>query len=239
MFQKLDKNKKIGLYSTIVFHLLVLIFLLATTINNLVREETSFVLDFTGYEELKQKERDIEIKERAQKEVDDLLSGRANVQTYRNIAVNRSGRQLKDDRFKNPSQVYEEAEALQRKLDESRRQALAEQGSDDVPATDKIEKKGGETYKGPSVVSYSLDSRRALSLPVPVYKCYSGGDVSVRVIVNRKGYVIEAEVIASASASDECIMRSAVEAARRSRFSASANASEKQIGEIVYRFIAQ
>jgi TonB family protein len=76
-------------------------------------------------------------------------------------------------------------------------------------------------------------------LPVPAYKCQGGGDVSVQISVNRKGYVVGASVIESVSSSDECLIRSAVAAAKRSRFRASTSAPEKQVGEIVYRFIAQ
>lgn len=238
------KERRIGFYSTVVFHLVVIIILLATTINNIVAEETAFVLDFTGLEEMEQRVKVEEIKVKAQQEVEDLLSGRtpSGSSSYRNVAVDRSsGRNLRDDRHKNPSQVYEEARELQRKLDESRRQALLEQGSDDVadPLSNDNSKKS-EAYKGPSVISYTLDGRKALSLPVPVYKCYGGGDVSVRITVNRKGYVVDATVIeGSSTSSDGCIVRAAVDAAKRSRFRASASAPERQIGEIVYKFIAQ
>ena len=44
-----------------------------------------------------------------------------------------------------------------------------------------------EAYQGPSVISYTLEGRKAMNLPVPAYKCMGGGDVSVSVIVNRKG----------------------------------------------------
>lgn len=237
MFEQ--KEKKVGLYATVIFHLAVAIVLLLTAIGGAVSGETAFVLDFTGQEQLEEEIRRNEIKERASREVEDLLAGRQSVR-YRNVAVDRSGRNLKDDRFKDPNQVYDEARELQRKLDASRREALAEQGTDETPAVSgpgKEEK--AETYRGPSVISYTLDGRKALSLPVPVYKCYGGGDVSVQILVNRKGYVVAAKVIEGASSPDECLHRYAVEAARRSRFNASSTAPERQTGEIVYRFIAQ
>jgi Gram-negative bacterial tonB protein. len=236
----LPKEKKIGLYTTIIFHLVVLIIFLVYKIHGVVAEETSFVLDFSGQEKIEQEIKKQEIKERASRELDEMLSGRASSRSIRNVAVNRSNRALKDDRFKNPNQVYDEARELQRKLDASRREALKEQNSGDVATPGKkVKESKSETYKGPSVLSYTLEGRRGLYLPIPVYKCVGGGDVSVRIVVNRKGYVVSAEVIKSASASDPCICRYAVEAAKRSRFSASSKAPEKQIGEIVYRFIPQ
>mgnify|MGYP003312221958 CR=1 FL=1 len=94
-------------------------------------------------------------------------------------------------------------------------------------------------YKGPSVLSYQLDGRKAIYLPVPVYKCYGGGDVYVQITVNKKGYVTNAQIIESASTPDECLHKYAIEAAKKSRFTAKSKAPDKQIGEIVYRFIAQ
>lgn len=238
-----DKNKKIGFYATVIFHLVVLIVLLSASISKVMQTETSFVLDFAGYDELQQQLRELQVKAQAELELEEMLSGSrpaAAANAYRNVAVDRSGSELRDDRFENPSQVYDEARELQRKLDESRRQAEMEQGSDDValPGKKTVES-SDETYKGPSVISYTLDGRKAISLPVPVYKCYGGGDVSVRITVNRKGYVTAASVIENLSSTDECLIRSALDAAGRSRFRASSTAPERQIGEIVYRFIAQ
>lgn len=238
-----SKAKKIGFYSTVIFHLLLLISFLITTIGGIISEETSFVLDFSKQELEEQLAKELQIKEDVSKELDAMLSGKSVPSTnYRNVVVNRSSKALKDDRFKDPSKVYDEAKALQDKLDAARDAALREQGSDeDVAISDNSKDKSSKTeaYKGPSVVSFSLDNRKAISLPVPVYKCYGGGDVSVRIIVNNNGYVVGAQVIESASAADECIREYAVRAARRSRFSASATAENRQVGEIVYRFIAQ
>jgi hypothetical protein len=234
-----SKEQKVGFYSTIIFHLVVLIIFLLTAIHGIVSEETSFVLDFSKLEEIEKIEKLEELKQQASKELDDLLSGRAS-NSYRNVAVDRSNQPLRDDRFKNPNQVYDEARELQRKLDASRAAALREQGSDDVASNNEnLPKENAQQYKGPSVISYTLDGRKAISLPVPAYKCQGGGDVSVQISVNRKGYVVGASVIESVSSSDECLIRSAVAAAKRSRFRASASAPEKQVGEIVYRFIAQ
>ncbi|MBQ1219373.1 MAG: TonB family protein [Bacteroidales bacterium] len=235
-----SKEKKIGFYTTVIFHLVVLIIFLLTSINRIVSGETSFVLDFSKLEEYEKIQQQEEMKAKVSEELDNILSGAA-ANPYRNVAVDRSGEQLKDDRFKNPNQVYDEARALQERLDASREAALREQGSDDdVVSTpsDKPQSNAPE-YKGPSVLSYQLDGRKAIYLPVPVYKCYGGGDVYVQITVNRKGYVTNAQIIESASSPDECLHKYAIEAAKRSRFTAKSKAPDKQIGEIVYRFIAQ
>ena len=236
-----SKEKKTGFYATIIFHLVVLIIFLLTAIHGVVSEETSFVLDFSKLEELEKIAKQEEVKAKASKEIDDLLSGKISPNEYRNVAVDRNAKPLKDDRFKNPNQVYDEARELQRKLDASRAAALREQQGEDAATAgnENLPDSNAPQYKGPSVISYSLDGRKAMSLPVPAYKCQGGGDVSIQITVNRKGYVTAASVIGNVSSADECIVRSAIAAAKRSRFTASSTAPDKQIGEIVYRFIAQ
>jgi len=235
MFRR-DNNA--GLYLTIAVHLVVLIVLLSTRIGFEIREENAFVLDFTREEELEKQEKEEQFKEEISKELDDIIAGRTPV---RNVVVDAGSRNraLRDDRFKNTNQVYDEAKALQAKLDAAKRDAEREQGTDDVSAKQNEIKKEAQPYRGPSVISYTLEGRKAVSLPIPVYKCVAGGDVSVAISVNRKGYVVAASVIDNASASDNCLREYAIKAAKSSRFTASSSASEKQTGEIVYRFVAQ
>lgn len=232
------RENNAGLYLTIAIHLMVIIVLLLTKIGFTLREEVSFILDFTKQEAVEKQVKEVQMKEEVSKELDDILAGRTPV---RNAIVDASERnsRLKDDRFKNPNQVYEEAKALQEKLNASKKEAEANQGVDEPVNTNNTKETKKEIYKGPSVISYSLDGRKAISLPIPVYKCIGGGDVSVQISVNRKGYVISASVIENASSYDPCLREFAIRAARSSRFTASASSSDKQAGEIVYRFIAQ
>lgn len=230
-------KSRVGLYSTLIFHLSIFIILLSVSINSVVQKESTFVLDFTKQEEMEEEQRKIELKESVSRELDALLSSNRNV---RNVAVDAS-RPLRDDRHRNPNQVYDEARELQRKLDASRRDAMSEQSSEDrVDLTpDKEQDSSAEDYRGPSVISYTLDGRKARKLEVPAYKWYGAGDVYVQIVVNQKGKVIGATVIDGVSTSNEALHSLAIAAAKRSRFSASTSAPKEQIGEIVYRFISQ
>jgi TonB family protein len=89
------------------------------------------------------------------------------------------------------------------------------------------------------VLSYNLDGRKATHLPIPAYRCYGAGDVTVIITVNNAGQVVRAKVLEEVSSSDNCLCSFAVRAARLSRFNASPDAPANQTGEIVYRFIAQ
>lgn len=239
-------ENKVGLYLTIAVHLLIIIVLLLAKISALVSEENSFVLDFSKQEQIEKEAEEIKLKEEISKELDEELSGQTSGSTRNNIrnvivdAGAKKGSELRDDRFKNPSQVYQEAMELQKKLEASKKEAEAYQGSDEVPtSTNSSKQSQSESYKGPSVLSYTLEGRKAISLPIPVYKCIAGGDVYVSIIVNRKGYVVYASNIDGISANDDCIREYAIRAAKSSRFTASDTSPEKQQGEIVYRFIAQ
>lgn len=234
-----NKERRVGLYATVSFHLAVLIVLLCLSIGAVWRSESSFVLDFTKQEELEKEQREMELKDQVSKDLDERFGASSNI---RNVAVD-AGSKLKDDRFKNPDEVYKEAKELQNKLDASKRAAMAEQAAAEAVDMSQTQERAddGKTpqYSGPSVISWTLDGRKARVLPVPAYKGYGAGDVYVQITVNKNGKVSSASVIPGPSSPDLSLQEYAVEAAKRSRFSASSTAPNSQKGEIVYRFIAQ
>ena len=233
------RENNAGIYFTVSVHLVVLIVFLLYQIHFELKQEVAFVLDFTKQEEVERIQQRESLRAEVSQELDALLSGQA--VTPRNVVVNASeqGRQLRDDRFRNPAQVYEEHEQMQAKLDASRRAAQAMQGSDDITPVQQREQTQTETYKGPSVISYKLEGRRSVSLPIPAYKCLGGGDVTVIIMVDQRGYVVAASVAPQFSSADGCLREYAMGAARSSRFTRDDNAPPQQQGEIVYRFVAQ
>ena len=237
-----NREDRVGFYTTLVFHLSVLIVLLLVSIGRVASTETSFVLDFTKQEELEKLQQEVAFKEQVTRSLEDQLSQRPQTRV-RNAAVD-AGSRLRDDRFKNPSEVYDEARELQQKLDASRRDALSQQASEDAvdmgrKTDETTSESASAAYKGPSVISYEVEGRKALHLPVPAYKGYGAGDVRVDIEVNPAGRVTAARVRASESTADASLHAFAVEAAKRSRFSASSSAAKSQPGWILYRFVAQ
>ncbi|MBO4570359.1 MAG: hypothetical protein J5699_00340 [Bacteroidales bacterium] len=237
---KHDEESRAGLYTTLIFHLSVLIILLLVSISSAVDQEHSFVLDFTKQEEREKEIRQIEMKEEAKRQIEELLGKPA--PAIRNVAVD-AGERLKDSKGKTGSDVYKEARDLQRKLDASRRDALREKSEAEAVDMGKgdedSEEKETPAYRGPSVLTYSLEGRKARHLPVPAYKGYGGGDVYVAIVVNPMGRVIAAKVNEALSTPDGQLWGYALDAAKRSRFSADESAPARQEGEIVYRFIRQ
>lgn len=239
---RFKKEDKAGLYLTIIVHLMVLVILLTMKISRMVSNENSFVLDFTRQEEIERQKKELEFKQDISKELDRMIA-KAKSQDrsrIRNVAVN-SGEKLKDDR--NANDVYEQARELDKKLKANRDKVMEEEKTDDAVDLSKdreVQKQDSqESYKGPSVVSYSLDGRKARKLSIPAYKCYGGGDVTVIITVNRQGRVVEAKVMEEVSEPDPCLHEFAIRAAKLSIFTASDKAPLRQNGEIVYRFVAQ
>jgi hypothetical protein len=247
-----------GIYGTVIFHLIVAIILLSSQIYSYtVDAKEAILMVFPQDEEI-----DVPVRmsravppdtpeqtpntaspvpenrsEQLSRELDRLIAGG----TPRNVAVDASQRSqaLRDDRNTNVPQLYEEAREVQQRIDAARREAALRQGSDDIATAAPPPPPETESYKGPSVLSYDLGGRKHLSLPLPVYQCLGGGDVTVQIEVNQRGYVTGVSVQVSASVDNDCLYEAAKRAARRSRFMVDVNAPAKQKGNIVYRFIPQ
>lgn len=239
-FKRLNKEDRAGLYLTIIVHLVVLIIFLATQLGFSLQKENSFVLDFTKQEELEKQQQEELFKDDISKRIEEMLAAsEAGSIPVRNVAVDRSA--LKDDRGTDAEELYKEAERLADELKngfEVNREAevpIAVQR----PSREENSKPEESTYKGPSVVSYELDGRKASILSIPAYRCIGAGMVTVIITVDNAGNVITAKVQEEASSADQCLRNFAVRAARLSKFSSSSTAPARQGGNIVYQFIAQ
>ncbi len=235
-----NSEDKAGLYITIIFHLVVIIVLLAYQIDSTIRREESFVLDFSRQEEIEKEQKEAAFKEDISRRLDELIAAaHSSSAPVRNIAVD-AGSRLKDDRNTDAEQLYKDAERLAKDLKEGH--AIEEDAREEtveMPDRKKEEKGPEKAYSGPSVLSYTLDGRKASHLKIPAYRCYGSGDVTVIITVNNAGMVVGAKVLDAVSSSDQCLRNFAIRAARLSRFSASQTAPPNQTGEILYRFIAQ
>ena len=235
---KLTPDQKAGLYITVSVHLAVIIVLLAARIGQELKRENSFVLDFTQQEEKERKEARQQFEEATAEQLERLLAAAQGV-PIRNVTVDRSA--LKDDKGINADELYKEAERLAQELKEgqNRQEDPEDFVSTAQPENRPPEKKQTQAYSGPSVLSWSLDGRKASRLPIPAYRCYGAGEVTVIITVNNRGDVINAKVDNDVSTQDGCLRTFAVRAARLSKFSSSTSAPARQMGTITYAFIAQ
>ena len=236
--KKLTPDQKAGLYITVSIHLAVIIVLLAARIGFEVQRENSFVMDFTAQEAAEKLQERLRMQERIEAQLEQMISDPGGV-PVRNVTVDRSS--LKDDRGTDADELYREAERLAKELQEGQSRADESQDSFAAIQEEKKEKKTEQAkpYSGPSVLSWSLDGRKASRLPIPAYRCYGGGEITVIITVNNRGDVLNAKVDENVSSRDRCLQEFAVRAARLSKFSASVDAPARQMGTITYSFIAQ
>lgn len=218
---------------------MVVIVLLVARLGVELRGENSFVLDFTKAEQMEKLEKEMAFQKEINKRLEQMLAEQGvGSSPIRNVAVNRSS--LKDDRGTDADKLYKDAERLQKELN----QGFDAPSADDVAEPVKKDNKESDnavesSYKGPSVVSYELEGRKASKLPIPAYRCIGGGEVKVIITVDNSGTVTGADIDESASSPDKCLRDFAKRAARLSRFSADPKATPRQKGYIVYSFIAQ
>ena len=241
------RRNNAGIVITVIFHFTVILLLFIQQMDVARQLETSFVMDFTKQEDL---ERQMKELEELQKEVEKLADIKqkleeklaANVPStssdVKNLAVN-TGKPLKDDRGTNAEQLYKDAAKLQENLKNGYKSDIADEVGDEGVQTPDKDNGPKQSYSGPSVLRYTLDGRTATYLPIPAYRCYDGGEVTVIIQVNRQGTVLNAQINENVSATSKCLREFALRAARQSRFTKSDTAPERQVGEIVYQFIAQ
>jgi outer membrane biosynthesis protein TonB len=124
-------------------------------------------------------------------------------------------------------------------LDENAKKLKEEQHRLDEMHINKpsVSKSNGQ---GKTNIYYNLAGRSHSYLPVPIYKCEGGGKVTVSIVVNQQGRVIEATVLStSANVEDDCFTEAARNSAYSSLFNSKSNSQPNQKGTITYEFIPQ
>ena len=238
---RLPREQVAGIVVTASIHLAVIIVLLALQLGFQIQREQSFVLDFTKQEEKQAREAQEELTRSAMEKLDEMIAA-AGATPVRNIAVDRA--QLKDDRNTDADQLYKDAARLAEDL-RNPDQATPPEEDDFASLTDPSKDSGHQEpetvkpYSGASVLYWQLDGRKATHLPVPAYRCYGSGEVTVIITVDNSGRVVNAKVDEGSSSADNCLRNHAVRAARSSKFNASSTAPARQMGSITYAFIAQ
>ncbi len=156
---------------------------------------------------------------------------------------NATDERLKDDRGTNTAALNDAAQEAADRMRANREayeQGLAEEQAIRADRGDEGEadKQQDRKVKGRVTVSFSLTNpvRTSRYLHIPAYRCEAGGDVVVRITVDRGGEVIAAKV---ESGGDDCMRETAVSAAYASRFNIDSSAPERQQGTITYIFIPQ
>ena len=236
----MDKETKAGIELTVIIHLVILILLLCFGIGAGIKEEHSFVLDFSRQEKAEEQHRQEQMAESVSRKVDDIISRAIADNPIRNVAVSSV---LRDDRHSSneADELYRDARKLSAELKAGYKSDIEEDALNEAVDYSKATaaEKSRKAYSGPSVLSWTLDGRKAAHLPIPAYRCYGAGEVTVVIVVDPQGNVVNAKVDEASSSDDSCLRSFAIRAARLSKFNKSMTAPNRQVGEITYSFIAQ
>lgn len=186
-------------------------------------------------------------KERLEREVE-LQQQLSNLDwsSVRNVQSNEAvlNENLRDDRGTNTSEINESARGIAEGMAANRaayEAGLAEAQSildAERPTAADSKPREDVKYTGGVTVRFEFRDpvRTSRNLVVPAYKCESGGQVVVTVVLNQGGEVISARVT---SGGDERMREEALKAARASVFNIDNSAPARHSGTITYTFIPQ
>lgn len=256
MLHFIDRHK-FGILATIIFHFLV-IFVATYTHMPLSKMEVEnlLVLNFSAEEvELpiieKQQPKDVHppvsnnnsnkaVNEAAPKDVE---SGNYN-------EFNKEPSAQSKESFE--KQLEKELKALEDEVIQSQRDAgygyspeevakmLDTKKNDALDHVKSQEPRSEAAFKGQTNITYKLKNRFDTKLEVPVYMCQYGGMVVVNIAVDQNGSVVSAKIDEESSkTTDACLLKAALNGAKRTRFNKKTTASKIQTGSITYQFIEQ
>lgn len=235
---------KYGIMGTIAFHMIIAIFLFSSEINSLYKEPNKeIIIDFD--QEITKKIDNLK-KEIKKKEVIKRNSSEEAVnKLLKSIAVNENikttnSKDIDTDVDKIINDIQKDLDArngnMYKKNDKDFKSDSIKYRKEEVQR--KLDSIQTIYYSGPSSVSYNLKGRHKIYLPIPVFKCENSGLVKVSIIVNQYGRVTKVNVLENGSKTeDQCLWDTAIEAAKRSRFSESSKKSQE--GTITYNFVKQ
>ena len=239
------KEHRHGVMGTVIFHLVLAIFLVCVGISRLDSQQRMEIeIDMPEPEIVQQKQEEQKKKEQilqqsADEEVNEML---------RSLVVNEDA--VKKNAETQPHERVEEyIEQIQEEIDSDyggryranknkhyKEDSIRVQRDKKERMLDSLQ---STVYVGKSSVSYNIKGRYKTYLPIPVYKCEFGGKIVVAVVVNRQGRVIKAEVVDAESNKDDSLREVAVDAALKSEFNVDEKAPERQTGTITYNFVKQ
>ncbi|NLJ42059.1 MAG: hypothetical protein GX431_00275 [Bacteroidales bacterium] len=249
-------GKIVGILGTVIIHLLAGIIFMSFQLQSLKTEKKKaekFVIEFDALEQKKAAEKspapalpptsvenilhdDAEMLNIARN-----LSSKSEVKIDKNDYIDQvkneliqSGKLGTDNYIDNPRNINEE-------MTEDQAINLREkQKKENEEDKQKESTKMAANYQGPTRIYYDLQGRNHTYLPIPIYKCQGSGKVVLVIEVNQKGYVENASVSQGEStASDDCLVETAVSTALISRFEANLSAPKIQKGTLTYIFVAQ
>ena len=242
-FKIIFSDRLIGILVTVIFHMVLVIIFLSfkiTSIQNLIDNLIMIDIEEPRVSELIINPPSVEDAQFDRYLSEYLESERSNVPV--NVAAKLDDQISTDkfvDEFTNELSLNRSEEMIR---NQERLKELEEMESEDAVMAEgdssKVSKP--QVFNGKTNIFYSLKDRYHLRLPVPVYKCEGSGVVEVRILVDQKGYVVNAQISDLGDSMNEiCLAEAAKSAALNTRFNTDYGAPSRQEGTITYYFQPQ
>lgn len=257
-FTEYFDQHKYGIIGTVVLHFVGLLILSLITIPNAPLDQVSeIVMEFQEVEEEQQQE---EKKAESKPKVADASASNSNKavneaapKMLTKADYNRYDSKLDDDiRQSVEEEIKAKLKAIENDVISEQRASghgytkeeaealINSKKQPELDAVPEVEAKSDGAVQGPTNITYRLENRYDVFIKVPVYLCQYGGQVTVNIVVDRKGKVVNAKVDnESSQTTDQCLIKAALSGARNTRFNAKSSAPKLQKGSISFSFVAQ
>jgi len=243
------QGKLVGILGTVIVHLIAAIIFMSFRIHSLNKIREEFTVEFEAVQPSEDEEQLIELPASS---LESILQGNEELLNIARNLANRPEEQIDPadyiDKVKEeliesgklgPDNYIDEQKRMQEMDGEE--QLVYENSNHEADAVkEKDSNEMAANYQGPTRIYYDLEGRNHLYLPIPIYKCRGSGKVVLKIDVNQKGIVEEAEIIEKLSTTtDPCLIETALSTARISKFNPDISAPRIQTGTLTYHFVAQ
>jgi hypothetical protein len=246
------KGKQAGILGTLIIHLIAGIIFMSLQLRSLQKAiSTEYQVELAPQPE-PEKKKD-KIAELAPTTVEKVLKGD---EEMLNIARNLSSKstekinpsdyidKVKEELIKSGKLGVDNYIDEQKKMKESNSNENLNVAKDTTGNKEKVKPTKSQelaaNFKGPTRIYYDLVNRNHLYLPIPIYKCEGSGKVVLSIEVDQNGVVQKAQIVdRESTASDPCLIETAINTALISRFNPDASSPRIQLGMLTYEFVAQ
>lgn len=246
------KGKQAGILGTLIIHLIAGIIFMSLQLRSLQKAiSTEYQVELAPQPEPEVKKD--KIAELAPTTVEKVLKGD---EEMLNIARNLSSKstekispsdyidKVKEELIKSGKLGVDNYIDEQKKMKESNGNENLNVAKDTIRNKEKVKPTKSQelaaNFKGPTRIYYDLVNRNHLYLPIPIYKCEGSGKVVLSIEVDQNGVVQKAQIVdRESTASDPCLIETAINTALISRFNPDASSPRIQLGMLTYEFVAQ
>lgn len=249
-------GRLVGILGTVIFHLIAAIIFMSFQISAVKKSNTElFQVELQPVEETAPEQEKLkqEILKSTDKTAEEVVKENAEMLNIARNLSNKSNQKIDPHEYEDmvKEELIKSGKLGRDNFIDEQKKIAENGGQEDIPAVEKKpenkvknqptpSQQMAANFKGPTRIYYDLPGRNHTYLPIPIYKCMGSGKVVLEIEVNQEGRVEKASVIMGEStATDPCLVETAVSTALISRFNYNDKAPKIQKGTLSYQFVAQ